>query len=324
MIALVALMVWRLHPLLVFAIYLPFVTFDGLYLTSALTKVPEGAWFTLMLAIILALVFILWRYGKESQWKAEGRNRYRLDYLVIRNDDGKLYLNESFGGAELSTIKGLGIFFDKAGDMVPSVYEHFLEKFQAHHEIVAFLHMRALAVPHVAADERFAVTGTALSNCYRLIIRHGYNDHVVTPDLGNLVYHELRKAVIQAGAKVSTISSPKSTASPANSGGLPSGYGEPNAVELPGSDTIQATVTPRQAAVDAQIGRRLAALDSAYAGQIVYMVGKEELRVVPGKNPFKRAVLGLFLWLRANTRAKISSLRVPADKLVEVGFVKEI
>ncbi|KAI9653066.1 MAG: hypothetical protein M1821_007717 [Bathelium mastoideum] len=323
MILLVALMVWRLNPLLVFAVWLPIVTFDGLYLTSALTKVPEGAWFTLLLAVILASVFILWRYGKESQWSAEGRNRYRLDYLVVKGEDDKIYLNESFGGGELSAIKGLGIFFDKAGDMVPSVYEHFLQKFEAHHEVVVFLHMRALSVPHVSADERISVTGTSLSNCYRLIVRHGYNDHVVTPDLGRLIYQELRKAVIRAGAKVSASSSPRSDASPANSSSAEE-QTETIAVKGSGSDAIQTTLSPTQANIDAQVARRLAALDSAYSTQVVYMVGKEQLRIMPSNNFFKRAVLGLFVGLREITRAKVSSLRVPVDKLVEVGFVKEI
>ncbi|KAL9089608.1 MAG: hypothetical protein Q9165_005640 [Trypethelium subeluteriae] len=319
-----ALVVWRLNPLLVFAVWLPFVTFDGLYLTAALTKVPDGAWFTLLLAVILASIFILWRYGKESQWSAEGKNRYRLDYLVVTDDDSKPYLNESFGGGELSTIKGLGIFFDKAGDLVPSVYEHFLQKFQAHPEIVVFLHMRALSVPHVSPDERFSVTGTSLGNCYRLMIRHGYNDHVVTPDLGRLVYQELRKAVIQAGARLRSSSLSyhhtlvaKDTAS--------EGITETNGATSSSSDVVQSAAGPvTQAAVDAQIGRHLAALDAAFATQVVYMLGKEQLRITPSKNIFGRALLGTFLFIRENTRAKVASLKVPIDKLVEVGFVKEI
>ncbi|KAL9078448.1 MAG: hypothetical protein Q9157_002637 [Trypethelium eluteriae] len=324
MITLVALVVWRLNPLLVFVVWLPFVTFDGLYLTAALTKVPNGAWFTLLLAVILASIFILWRYGKESQWSAEGKNRYRLDYLVVTDDDGKPYLNETFGGGELSTIKGLGIFFDKAGDLVPSVYEHFLQKFQAHPEIVVFLHMRALSVPHVSPDDRFSVTGTSMGNCYRLMIRHGYNDHVVTPDLGRLVYQELRKAVIQAGARLGSSSSPKCHNLVAKDAASEDAT-EINGMTSSSSDVIQSAVGPlTQAAVDAQIARRLAALDAAFATQVVYMLGKEQLRITPSNNILKRTLLGTFLFIRENTRAKVASLKVPIDKLVEVGFVKEI
>lgn len=83
MIALVALVVWRLNWILVFAVWLVFATLDGLFLTSALTKLPDGAWFTLLLAVILASTFALWRYGKEKQWQAEGRGRARLHHVVV-------------------------------------------------------------------------------------------------------------------------------------------------------------------------------------------------------------------------------------------------
>src|ERR1700749_3491139 len=39
MIGLIALVVWKIHWLIVFAIWLPFITLDGLFLSSSLTKV---------------------------------------------------------------------------------------------------------------------------------------------------------------------------------------------------------------------------------------------------------------------------------------------
>jgi KUP system potassium uptake protein len=106
MIALVALIVWQFHPLLVLAIWLPFVALDGLYLSAALTKIPNGAWFTLLLAIILSSKFVLWRYGKEKQWSAEGRGRGNLSNLVIKNEKGGWSLPASMGGRDLNPIAG--------------------------------------------------------------------------------------------------------------------------------------------------------------------------------------------------------------------------
>ena len=106
MIALVALVVWRLNWILVLAVWLIFATLDGLFLTSALTKLPDGAWFTLLLAVILASTFALWRYGKEKQWQAEGRGSTRLHHIVVKGSDGKLRLANDFGGGEITTIKG--------------------------------------------------------------------------------------------------------------------------------------------------------------------------------------------------------------------------
>jgi KUP system potassium uptake protein len=55
------------------------------------------------------------------------------------------------------------------------------------------------------------------------------------------------------------------------------------------------------------------------------IVGKEQLRLLKERNNIaKRILLYIFMWLRDNTRAKVASMRIPIDKLVEVGFVKEI
>ncbi len=52
MVALVALVVWRLPLVVVSPAYLIFGALNGLYLSSALTKIPDGAWFTLVLAFV--------------------------------------------------------------------------------------------------------------------------------------------------------------------------------------------------------------------------------------------------------------------------------
>jgi KUP system potassium uptake protein len=98
--------VWRLNWALVVAVWLPFVALDGTFLSSALVKVPTGAWFTLLLAVILASVFILWRYGKENQWNAESKKRIRLPSLIVTEPSGKVRLADTFGGSELTSIKG--------------------------------------------------------------------------------------------------------------------------------------------------------------------------------------------------------------------------
>lgn len=206
----------------------------------------------------------------------------------------------------------MGIFFDKSGDMVPTVYEEFLRKFEAQQEVHVFLHLRALARPHVSEEEQYTVTRTSVPNCYRLVIRHGYNDHPVSADLGTLVYQEVRKAILRAAAErpsaAASAASTSASSGPMEDGGMVSEHAQ-----------------RREEALGAAIARRTEALDTAYRTQIVYIVGKEQLRLLKSKNNvFKRCVLGIFLWLRENTRAKIAKMEIPVEKLVEVGFVKEI
>jgi KUP system potassium uptake protein len=214
----------------------------------------------------------------------------------------------------------MGIFFDKSGDMVPPVYQEFLRKFEAQQEVHVFLHLRALSKPYVSAEEMYTVTRTSLHNCYRMVIRHGYNDRVITADLGRTVYEELRKGIIDTehvSAHASAISSSRSQTESA----IESEVTPPQRVATASSAKNGTSGAIKEPSLDS----RIAAVDSAYRRQVVYIVGKEQLRILSEKNSLlKRMVLGMFVWLRENTRAKIAQMQIPVEKLVEVGFVKEL
>lgn len=332
---LVALIVWKTNPILVFAVWLPLVTLDGLYLSSALTKVPDGAWFTLLLAVLLASFFSLWRYGKEKQWATEAKNQAQLSELVVYSSNNlasttatpdtapakkSFHLSWRHGGGELTETKGMGIFFDKAGTdiHVPQVYEHFITKFEAQMQVVVFLHLRALSEPHVHEEERYTIARTPLPNVYRMTIRYGYMDRVVTPDLAKLVYEQVRMAIVRG----TVVNRPNPTV--------------PETViqDLHAATTTITTFTPEvevgidephtSGATALVTSRRLRLLDDAFNTQTLYLVGKQQLRIYEETSLVKKALLGAFLFVRDNTRAKVAQLDVPVEKLVEVGFVGEI
>ena len=86
MTTLVALVVWRLSPYIVVVPWLVFACIDGVYLTSALNKVPDGAWLTLTIAGAFASLFLLWRFGKENQWRAEAEDCIKLCSLITKDE----------------------------------------------------------------------------------------------------------------------------------------------------------------------------------------------------------------------------------------------
>ncbi|KAL2021372.1 hypothetical protein VTK56DRAFT_7237 [Thermocarpiscus australiensis] len=177
MVTLVSLIVWKLPPFLVFLPWLFFAMIDGLYLSSALNKVPDGAWFTLTVSGILACFFLLWRFGKENQWRAETEDRFNLSRLVRKDDEGNLRLTDRWGGDSLSVVRSLGIFFDKSGVLTPAVFTHFLTKFVAVPEVAVFFHLHPVEVPTVAPTERYHIPRfSAIPGCYRLVIKHGFMD----------------------------------------------------------------------------------------------------------------------------------------------------
>ncbi len=84
-------------------------------------------------------------------------------------------------------------------------------------------------------------------------------------------------------------------------------------------------------ATDSSVAAELETLREAALFQTVYILGKEVMRVrkLAGSRwkpwPFTRALLlELYLWIRENSRTKLADLDIDVDRLVEVGFLKEI
>ncbi|KAI3559140.1 potassium uptake protein [Colletotrichum abscissum] len=302
MVTLVAILVWRLPVWLIALPALMFATLDGLYLSSALNKVPDGAWFTLLISALMAGMFLLWRFGKENQWRAEAEDRFQPSTLVTKNKEGMLALTQRWGGDVLSPVSGFGIFFDKTGVQTPSVFTHFASKLGALPDVAVFFHLHPVEVPTVPDSERYHISRFAnLAGCYRLVVRHGFMDEVVSPDLGALIYEQVRKFVVQQAAS--------------------------KAATACGETTTDASWEDTEGPVelrDEKVAAELAKLDRAYSHKVLYIVGKGQMHIRTGTSILRRFTLGTFLWIRDNTRAKIANLRLAMDRVVEVGFVKEI
>ncbi|KAK3381774.1 potassium transporter-domain-containing protein [Podospora didyma] len=298
MVSIVAIIIWRIPSYVVLFFFLVFGALDGVYISSSLIKVPEGAWFTILLAVILSSIFILWRFGKEHQWAAEGREGFQTGDLLATDSLGDLVLTPAFGGQKVSNASGLGIFFDKVGGNVPTVFTQFVRKFKARPTIIIFFHMRPLSRPTVPLDERFIISRTTIPSCYRVTLRHGYMDDVLTPDLGRQLVEHLILYIT------------RDRSSSAGASGDGNSNGSARSVEH----------TP-------EVQAELDALNKAYEDQTVYIIGKEVMKIRRTKSIkgfFRWIVLDVFLWIRENSRAKLADLDIDADSLVEVGFVKQI
>jgi KUP system potassium uptake protein len=161
-----------------------------------------------------------------------------------------------------------------------------VRKFSAQPEVIIFFHMRPLSEPSIPESERYIVQRTSIPGCYRLTIRHGYTDNIVSHDLGRLIVEQLILFVTRDHT---------SSASSASS--------------VDHSPEVQA---------------ELETIDKAAEAQVVYIMGKEQMKIKKGTNVFRKVLLMAFLWIRENSRTKMQDLELPFDNLVEVGFVKEI
>lgn len=330
MVTLVAILVWRVKPYFVFLPWLAIASLDGTFLSSSLVKVPDGAWFTLLLSCLLASVFILWRFGKEQQWFAEANDRFPTTHFVRPCDDGRLQLTSMYGEKMLSSIEGFGIFFDKAGETTPIVFSHFIRKLVTAPEVIVFFHLRPLETPSVAPDQRYHVTRLAVPHCYRLVVRHGYMDEVITPDLASLIFEKVREHIVlraldREGERPTVTSTDLGNLEHLNNVSKVSGK---TAVAEVDGDVTSSSERPTRGATTpsstSSTTARLTALERAYNHEVLYIIGKETMKIKAGTNFVRMVLLKAFLFLRDNTRTKIASLKVPQDKVIEVGFIKDV
>lgn len=391
MVSLAAMFVWRISPYMVFLLWLTIACLDGVYLSSALTKVPDGAWFTLTLSGCLTALFILWRFGKEQQWAAEAADRFPTTHFVSKQADGTIKLTPKYGGNPVGTIKGLGIFFDKSGMTTPPVFSQFLVKLAAVPSVIVFFHLRSLETPSVPVEDRYSVSRLALPNCYRLVVRHGFNDVIINPDLAFLIRDRIVDFILhnmEARPPVAMISGketeqrkegdenkkaeptqPTLPTADVDKGGDDAKFDSsdsssypddpaqeqqqqpqhvtfqrPPSVSTPANADTATTVTattqntnPVPRSSPSPTSSALATLEAAYNHQVLYIIGKSQLKVAPRYahggtysykdslgSLFRRGVLHVFLWLRENTRTKIASLNVSAESVFEVGFIRDI
>jgi KUP system potassium uptake protein len=335
MVTLVAILVWRIKPYYVFFPWLTIASMDGTFLSSALTKVPDGAWFTIALACVLASIFILWRFGKEQQWFAEAEDRFPTTHFVKTLDDGRVQLTDRYEGKMLSSIEGFGIFFDKAGETTPIVFSQFIRKLVSAPEVIVFFHLRPLETPSVAPEDRYHVSRLAIPNCYRLVVRHGYMDEVITPDLASLIFEKVRDHIVlralddRPDRPVAT-GNDTADLGDAHQNSLSKIAGKTVVTEkddavASSSSGAKGSTTPTSNSPSAtSTTARLTALERAYNHEVLYIMGKEQMRIKAKTNIVRKVLLNMFLFLRENTRTKIASLKIPQDKVIEVGFVKDV
>lgn len=346
MVSLAAIFVWRLSPFIVFLPWLTIACLDGTFLSSSLTKVPDGAWFTLTLAIVLGMIFMLWRFGKEQQWFAEAEDRFPTSHFVRKSPHGGLQLTDRFSGTHLSPINGFGIFFDKAGETTPIVFSQFAIKLTAMPDVAVFFHLRPLETPSVPPSERHTVSRLGIPHCYRLVVRYGYNDEVITPDLASVIYEQIRLYILSEQPRTEAkiigntedgVEEPATTATSTPASSVDD-HPFPPTAEI--SDEKTATKIQQlhpHAATDVhpdiksyhprdpeKLAEALARLDRAFSYKVMYIVGKEQMKIRPTTPLWRHWLLALFLWMKENTRTKMANLNVPTEKVIEVGFLKEI
>ncbi|KAJ7971798.1 Potassium transporter [Quillaja saponaria] len=165
--ALIIIFVWQKNILLA-AVFLLFFWFvEGVYLSAAFMKVPQGGWVPLVLSCIFMVVMYVWHYGTRRKYSYDLHNKVSLKWL--------LGLGPSLG---IVRVPGVGLIYSELATGVPAIFSHFVTNLPAFHNVLVFVCVKSVPVPYVSPEERFLVGRICPRpyRMYRCIVRYGYKD----------------------------------------------------------------------------------------------------------------------------------------------------
>ncbi|KAK4772122.1 hypothetical protein SAY86_013897 [Trapa natans] len=342
--SLVIVLCWNQSILLAIGFVFLFGTIEALYFSASLVKFLEGAWVPIALAFIFLVIMCVWHYGTLKKYEYEVHNKVPLDWL--------LSLGPNLG---IVRVSGIGLVRTELVSGIPAIFSHFVTNLPAFHQVLVFLCIKSVPVPHVKPEERFLVgrIGPREFRIYRCIVRYGYrefhkDDMDFEKDLvcsiaefvrsGNPGYdginvnlkdEETMQVVGACWTQADGIQMSEVDAE--NKGGSPGPSEQTEIVQAHSPPTKPRRkkkvrfIVPESPKIEAEARDELRDLMDAREAGVAYILGHSYVRAKQGSSLFRKAVINVgYDLLRRNCRVPTYDLSMPHESTLEVGMIYPI
>ncbi|XP_021822984.1 potassium transporter 4 [Prunus avium] len=344
--ALVIVFVWQKSVVLA-AVFLIFFWFiEGVYLSAALIKVPQGGWVPFVLSFIFMIVMYVWHYGTRKKYNYDLHNKVSLKWL--------LGLGPSLG---IVRVPGIGLIYSELATGVPAIFSHFVTNLPAFHKVLVFVCVKSVPVPSVSPEERFLIGRICPRpyRMYRCIVRYGYKD--IQRDDGDFENQLIQSIAefIQMEAVEPQFSSSESASFDGRMAVISSRTGQSSSSLIANeqevlvvSDSIQSSKSltlqsigsvyddenpqirrrqvrfqlPSNPVMDPAVREELMDLIQAKEAGVAYIMGHSYVKARRSSSYLKKLVIDMgYSFLRKNCRGPAVALNIPHISLIEVGMI---
>ncbi len=153
--------VWRWPRWPAAAVIGTFLIIDGAYFTANLTKIPDGGWFPLLVAVVVFTLLTTWARGR---WLMQQR-------LTESAMPMSVFIKSASRAAV--RVPGTAVFMTSSPEGVPHALLHNLKHNKVLHERILILTVVIDEVPWVDLEDRVEVIDLG-ENFYRMILRYGF------------------------------------------------------------------------------------------------------------------------------------------------------
>ncbi|WOK92638.1 potassium transporter 6-like isoform X1 [Canna indica] len=333
--SLVIVLCWHKNILLAICFILFFGTIEALYFSASLIKFLEGAWVPIALSFIFMLIMYVWQYGTLKKYEFDVQNKVSIEWL--------LGLGPTLG---IVRVRGIGLIHTELVSGVPAIFSHFITNLPAFHQVLVFLCIKSVPVPHVQPEERFLVgrIGPKHYRFYRCIVRYGYrdvhkDDLEFEKDLVCSIAEFIRSGTSRGpsglGEEPAKDQDEKMTVVGAGFRLPEAADGDPNDAAGPSGslDQMQSAgskgdrkkvrfVLPASPQMNASVREELRELMDAREAGMAFILGHSYVRAQSGSGLVKRLAINVgYDFLRRNSRSPAYAANIPHASTLEVGMV---
>ena len=168
LLALVAYRLWPRHRGWVIPLCVLFGLVELAFIIANGVKFLDGAWFPLLLGLVVFTMLRTWRRGREL--------------LRAEMQEEGIQLDTFLDGLMLSPplrVPGTAVFMTADKGVVPHALLHNLKHNKVLHERNVFLTVETLTTPHAHEGQRLKITKVG-DDCYKVLVRFGFME---TPDV---------------------------------------------------------------------------------------------------------------------------------------------
>ncbi|KAJ9537058.1 hypothetical protein OSB04_029791 [Centaurea solstitialis] len=340
--ALVIVFVWQKNVVIATLFLVVFWIIEGIYLSAAIMKVPQGGWVSLLLAFVFMVVMYVWHYGTRKKYNHDLHNKVSLKWL--------LGLGPSLG---IVRVPGIGLIYSELATGVPPIFSHFVTNLPAFHNVLVFVCVKHVPVPFVLPEERFLIGRICPRpyRMYRCIVRYGYKD--IQRDDGNFENQLIQSIAefIQMEAVEPQFSSSENTSFDGRMAVISTRSNATLLVsdQLDSSGSIQSSkssmlerlradyddenpqvrrrqvrfqLPPAGPAMEAAVRDELLQLIQAKDAGVAYIMGHSYVKARRSSSYLKKLVIDIgYSFLRKNCRGPAVALHIPHISLIEVGMI---
>ncbi|ESW29464.1 hypothetical protein PHAVU_002G072300 [Phaseolus vulgaris] len=339
--SLVIVLCWHQNVLLALGFVFIFGSIEALFFSASLIKFLQGAWVPIALALVFLTFMYVWHYGTLKKYEYDVQNKVSINWL--------LGLGPSIG---IVRVRGVGLIHTELVSGIPVIFSHFVTNLPAFHEVLVFLCIKHVPVPHVRPDERFLVgrVGPKEFRLYRCIVRYGYRDvhkddvefendllcsiaEFIRTEKTGLNYSNDESGKDDRMAVFGTCSTHSLLMSEDNVENVENvdkaGPSELKEIKSPKVIKQQKKrvrfLVPESPKMDTGAMEELEAVMEAREGGVAYIIGQTHMRAKPGSSMVKKIAIDLvYEFLRRNTRAPSFVTGVPHASSLEVGMLYQV